>query len=61
MNALEIRTLDEFQKHYFPEQYEQEKVMKMTPEQYAKYLAEETLKPIKKSLIKALKNFNCNR
>jgi hypothetical protein len=53
MNALEFRTLDEFQKHYFPEQYEQEKIMKTTPKQYAKYLVDKTLEPVRKSLRKA--------
>ncbi len=52
MTTLEFRTLDEFQKHYFPEQYEQEKIMKMTPKQYAKYLADKTLEPMRKALKK---------
>ena len=50
MKNLEFRSMDEFKKHYFPVQYEKEKIKKMMPEEYGRYLAEQALERMSRIL-----------
>jgi len=47
----EFTTFEEFEKHYFPKDYERKKIEKMTLREYGEYLAEKALENIKKSLV----------
>lgn len=41
--TLEFRTMGEFEKHYFPKDYERKMIEKINPKELGKYLAQKTL------------------
>lgn len=45
-----FRSMDEIEKHFFPNNYEQEMTAKMTPEELGRYWAEKSIERIKKKL-----------
>ena len=45
-----IKSIDEYKRIYFPKQYEREKIAKMTPKEFGRYLAKKTVQHINKEL-----------
>ena len=41
-----FRSMDEFERHYFPEAYKQKIIERMSPEELGKYMAKETIKEL---------------
>ena len=41
-----FKSINEFERHFFPRAYEKKLIEKMTPEELGKYRAEETIKKI---------------
>jgi len=46
--TLEFRAMDEFEKHYFPKEYERKMIEQMTPKELGRYLAQQTLDYIRR-------------
>jgi len=45
-----FRSMDQFERTYFPRSYEQKRIDKMSPEELGKYWAQQTIDEIKKLL-----------
>ncbi len=45
-----FRSIEEIQKEYFPKTYEKEKIEKMSAKELGEYLADKSLKKIKKNM-----------
>lgn len=48
---LGITSMHQFEKRYLPEAYEKKRIERMTPEEYGKYLAQQSVDKIIKKIL----------